>query len=242
MLGYKIESTKYILKPFLSNQHTLNLHFDHVIALHLLTKKSLDDFNFIQVGAFDGVECDPLRKYLIKYHWKGILLEPQPQPFQKLKQLYDKQSEIHTVQAAIGQEPGRITLYTLEGEDLPNWSKGMASFNKENILKHRDLIPDLDQYIKPIEIETIPFEQILDRYEIKTLDLLQVDTEGFDGEIIKLFPMKKIKPTIIHFEYKHLNKKDLEHILDYLIDLGYDIVQENGEDMIAVFHTDQVAK
>ena len=47
-----------------------------------------DDFFFIQVGANDGLMCDPIRQFIVKHSWGGILVEPVPDYFELLKKNY----------------------------------------------------------------------------------------------------------------------------------------------------------
>ena len=68
----------------------------------------------------------------------------------------------------------------------------------------------------------------------KQLDLLQIDTEGFDAEIIRMFPFEICTPALIHFESKHIEKKDLEKLLQQLLDLNYLVARDGAEDMMAV--------
>jgi FkbM family methyltransferase len=233
--GYKISSTKYMLKQFDADHHILKLDFDHVLSKYLIHHKQPgSDFIFIQIGAFDGVQCDPLISYIDKYNWKGVMLEPQPAPYAKLKERYDHNKRIAIRNSAISPSSGKTVLYTLEGDSLPSWSKGMASFSKENILKHNYIFPDINNHIKEINVDTIAFEQLLAEESISSLDLLQVDTEGYDAEIIKMFPFDKVKPKIIHFESKHIPKTSLEDVLDLLIGHDYKIARDREEDMMAV--------
>ena len=233
-MGYKVQNTKYMLKPFLEGDHVMGLEFDHVLSKYLLGLPDPSSLTFIQVGAFDGVECDPLRKYLLRYNWKGVMLEPQPIPFSKLSRQYEGRLELNILNAAIARTNGKANLFILEGDNLPEWTKGMASFEKSNILKHAYLIPDLEKHIKQIEIDTISFEEIFKRNNLKKVDLLQVDTEGFDAEVIRMFPFHLLKPAVIHFECKHIKKDDLENLLADLIQKGYEVAYDRGEDMMAV--------
>lgn len=233
--GYKITGTKYVLKQFLFPGNTLQLDFDHALSKYLIhSKRSDNDFTFIQVGAFDGVECDPLLKYLQRFDWTGIMLEPQPGPYNKLVERYSNRTGITVKNAAISDRSGRATLYTVEGNGLPEWTKGMASFNKQNIIKHDYMFPKINDHIKATEVNTITFQQLFSDHSIKKIDLLQIDTEGFDAEILRMFPFERIKPNIIHFESKHIPKQDLEEVLDDLISHGYTIGRDREEDMIAV--------
>jgi FkbM family methyltransferase len=236
-LGYRVQSTKYILKPFLRNVGVLALDFDHVISKYLIEKGDPNNFRFIQVGAYDGVECDPLKKYLERYDWEGILLEPQPKPYESLRRRYEGRERLKIVNAAVNRQPGKSMLYHLEGDDLPTWAKGLASFSKANILKHEYLVDNLLHYLKQIEVESLTFEFLLNKFEWKGLDLLQVDAEGFDAEIIRMFPLHNIKPAIIHFESKHIPIEDLELLAEKLINSGYAIAYDREEDMMAVLQT-----
>ncbi len=232
--GYKVTSTKYVLRQFLHPSGILELDFDHVISKYLIHNKQPDDsFNFIQVGAFDGVECDPLLKYLQRFNWNGIMLEPQPQPFNKLIERYNGRDGISVRNAAISSSNGKSTLYTLDGNGLPEWASGMASFDKNNILKHEYMFPEIKDHIKEIEVDTITFQQLFADHSLNKLDLLQIDTEGFDAEILQMFPFHLIKPGIIHFESKHIPKWNLEKVLDDLLAKGYKIARDREEDMIA---------
>jgi len=233
-MGYEIRSLKYIPKQFARDQDTLKITFDHVIYRHMAEKAGDDPFFFVQVGAFDGKDCDPLYKFIGRYSWSGILLEPQPEAFGKLMALHGGNSRMTLVNAAIAKTESKVDFYILEGDDLPSWSKGMASFDIGNILKHRELIPSIDQHIRKTQVDCVTFASLFSRYSITRLDLLQVDTEGFDAEVIYMFPFDVLKPAIIHFESKHLGKTKLEGVLDYLIPMGYRVAYDGAEDMLVV--------
>lgn len=233
-LGYKISSTKFILTSLEEDENLLKLNFDLVVAGVLLRKNDPNDFNFIQVGAFDGITCDPLRKYLAKYNWTGLMAEPQPMPFEALQSLYGSFEKIKLLNAAIGHRDGDMKLYILEGDNLPNWSKGMASFSRNNLVKHAYLIHDIEKHIKEITVPIVTFNEIFKIGDIKELDLLQIDTEGFDAKIIRLFPFTVCKPLIIHFESKHIEKNELDALLRELIALDYLVARDGSEDMLAV--------
>lgn len=232
--GYKLSNTRLMIQPFLEDKAILKLDFDHVLSRYLIEKNDMENFTFLQIGAFDGIMCDPLYKYLIKYPWKGVMLEPQPAPYKKLSRLYEGRSGINVINAAISREKGKVLLYIIESHTAPEWAQGVASFSRENIVKHKDVIPGIENMIKSIEVDAISFESLLNTCPLGQLDLLQIDTEGYDVEILKLFPFHFIKPSIIHFESKHIPKQKLEISLSSLIEMGYFIARDKDEDMMAV--------
>jgi FkbM family methyltransferase len=233
-MGYEIRSLKFIPRHFSEDQDTLKISFDHVIYKHMAERAGNTPFFFIQVGAFDGQDCDPLYKFIGPYSWSGILLEPQPAAFAKLQVLHGDNSKMNLINAAIARTESKTEFYILEGDDLPSWSKGMASFQIENIRKHRDIIPSIDQHIRRTEVDCVTFGSLLSRFSVKQLDLLQIDTEGFDAEVIYMFPFEILKPAIVHFESKHLGKTKLEGVLDHLIPMGYRVAYDGSEDMLVV--------
>ena len=86
-----------------------------------------------------------------------------------------------------------------------------------------------------MEVEQVPcltFETLFSTYGIGRVDLLQIDTEGLDAEIIRLFDVPSRMPAIIRFEHKHLTQEIYDHTLASLIALGYK-VSESRDDALA---------
>jgi hypothetical protein len=110
----------------------------------------------------------------------------------------------------------------------------MASFQRDNIVKHSYLVPGLEAMIKELTVNCIPFEDVMQRLPSERLDLLQVDAEGADGYILSLFPFDRVKPAIVHWESKNLTKSQQEEALDMLSKHGYRFARSGEEDMLAV--------
>ena len=117
------------------------------------------ELTFIQVGAFDGITRDPLRKYIDKCGWRGVLVEPQARAANKLRELYRGNNRIVILQAALDGESGSRTLFTVESETAPAWAGGLASFQRETIVKHSDLIPGLETMIREDTVDCITFDR-----------------------------------------------------------------------------------
>ena len=58
------------------------------LSVQLLMAVRGDSLNFIQVGANDGEYADPLHSFIVNYPWHGILVEPQPDIFARLRKNY----------------------------------------------------------------------------------------------------------------------------------------------------------
>ncbi|HEY4842448.1 MAG TPA: FkbM family methyltransferase [Terriglobales bacterium] len=192
------------------------------------------EFSFIQIGAFDGITADPLYKYIAQCGWRGVLMEPQPRAVAQLHEIYRDNDRIVILQAALDCRPGKRTLFTVESDHVPAWARGMASFQRDNIIKNSSLVPGVEAMIKEITVNCIPFEDVMQRLPADRLDLLQIDAEGADGYILSLFPFGRVKPAILHWESKNLTRFQQEETLDMLSKHGYCFARSGEEDMLAV--------
>jgi FkbM family methyltransferase len=208
------------------------IEFDDVVCRRIFELGR--ELTFIQIGAFDGVTGDPLRKYIDKCGWRGVVVEPQPRAVSQLRHLYRGNERIVILEAALDGECRTRTLYTVESQTAPPWAGGLASFRRETIVKHSDLIPGLETMIREDCVNCITFDKVLECLPDSRIDLLQIDTEGADGHILSLFPLDRLLPAIIHWEVKHLSKKEKEDCLDRLAKFGYRFAPSGSEDMLAV--------
>src|SRR5262249_36713010 len=208
-IGYRIESTRYTPRHLYRPECRRTLQFDDVICRHMFDHGQA--CNFIQVGAYDGVSSDPLRRFIERCGWRGVMLEPQPGPAAQLRQLYRDNPAIVVLEAAVDKERMVRTLYTIESNSLPKWVGGMASFDRGQILRQDYLIPGIEKLIRELAVECIPFSEVIETLTDETrLDLLQIDAEGADGRILSWFPFDRIKPAIVHWEIKNMTRLEQE--------------------------------
>ncbi len=233
-MGYDLHRVRDEPYQLLLPETRLELRFRHVLASYLYHQNP-SDFFFIQVGAFDGVRCDPIHAFVQRHRWSGVLLEPRAEAFARLVETYRGQPQLQLLNAAISDRPGRRTLYSFDTQDLPDWSEGVASFDRGVLAKHEHEagMPVLGSRIREEEVECVTFEQILEPLHWPKVDLLQVDAEGYDAHVVDLVPFERGKPAIIHFECKHLSKAELQACLERLASLGYVFARDGFEDMIA---------
>lgn len=213
----------------------LQIDFEFVVNDHL-ARVTPADFFFIQVGAFDGVTNDPLRPFIERYKWRGILLEPQKQAFQKLVENYREHPQLTFLNAAVADKDGTTDLYSVRGKDgLPMWSDQIASLRKDHVLKHehgvpaygiQEKIPDIQNLVQVDQVECFRLDTLFRTHNVARVDLLQIDAEGFDYQVIKTIDWDKIRPAIIHYEHMHLSQSEQNECLTCLMDHGYHIAIE----------------
>ena len=184
---------------------------------------------FVQVGAGDGVQGDLIHSLIDNNeHWSGVFIEPVEFVYRRLKQNYKDSERFVFENIAIGIEKGIKQFYYVSeeakaklGDDLPYWYDQLGSFDRNHILKHLD--GKLEPYIVEEEIDCVPLQEILDKNNVKKIDLLHIDTEGFDYRVLSQINFNKYKPSIVLYEHRHLRDDEREKANSLLKNSGYSL-------------------
>ncbi|MBS0205186.1 MAG: FkbM family methyltransferase [Planctomycetes bacterium] len=192
----------------------------------LLAELSLNcpGLTVVQVGAFDGSTGDPLDSFLrLEPAVRAVLIEPQPIPYAALRTRYSGSGNVTTVNAAITATNGLGTLYVVDDQHPgdPWWCSQIASFSRAHLLRHAASIRNLPDRIRGIDVPTLTPATLMKDYRISRVDALVVDTEGADWEIVQLFLARDILPSIVYFEWRHLETDTIQSAVEILTGLGY---------------------
>ena len=99
----------------------------------------------------------------------------------------------------------------------------MASFNKDH---YKLSGTPKDVFIKE-KVPCISLSDLFKKHQVAKIDLLQIDTEGYDLEIILNLDFQVIKPQIIHFEHGLstgiMSKEDFSTVTEVLHNNGYEL-------------------
>jgi FkbM family methyltransferase len=195
------------------------------------------NFVVLVVGAFDGIENDPTSEFIRKRRCKAILVEPQTGPFNRLCKNMNGYDNIIVLNAAIDANSGLRDIYYVSAGNngLPSWTQQLASFQKEHILKHEDKAPGVAKHILMCKVPTVSFEDLLDRCDVKSLDVLQIDAEGMDAQLLAWFPFERIKPALLHYETVHMSADEQRVVRNRLKCFGYIIRNSPTDDMAIIF-------
>ncbi len=191
---------------------------------------------FVQVGSNDGEQLDPLRRAILERQWSGVMVEPIPYVFERLRRNYGGLPGIVLENAAISDRDGVRELYYLpEASDpeLPQWYDALASFHKDVVLKHKSFIPDIEERVRALEVPCLTFDSLCRKYGITDVDVVQIDTEGYDYEIVKLLGLGRRHPSLVMFEHLHLDGPTHRECLAHVRAHGYETLH-NGMDTLCI--------
>jgi len=182
---------------------------------------------FVQIGANDGYTGDPLHLVLTRpnSHWRGVLVEPVAYLFTQLAERYAHLGGLHLERVAIGESDGSTVIHridTKEGDTL--WLHQLASLDL-NILCENARQFGLGDVVTISEtVPCLTVASLLGRHGVTKLDLIVIDTEGFDWRILRQFDLGKLRPKLILYEHQHLSVDEREQSHAFLTRHNYDWV------------------
>ena len=192
---------------------------------------------FVEVGSNDGEHDDHLRPLILSQPWRGLMIEPVPYVFDRLTANYGGLGRITLVNTAIADRDGELPFFHLreatETEQVPSWWDGTGSFSRETLLNHGDEIPGIEKRIVERSVPCMTFATLCAEHGVDQLDLLLIDTEGYDWEILKQVDLAALRPRLVIYEHFHLDDETRAVCRRHLAEAGYETLEE-GFDTFAL--------
>jgi len=186
---------------------------------------NIDNCFFIEVGANDGIYLDPLYPYIIKNNWSGILIEPNHIVFEELKNNYKNTNNLFFENCIVSDKRGMVDFY-YNGDNITTLHNTLSyNYAKNNFKEDLKIVPTL----------SLTFDDLIQKYDVKKVDVLMTDVEGYDLDLLKTFPFNNIKPKVIIAEHAHLyhQNQTLEDIINFLGNQGYEYYI-NDSDIVGI--------
>jgi FkbM family methyltransferase len=191
---------------------------------------------FVKVGANDGITGDPCSDILLAdERWKGLLLEPVPYCFDRLRKNFSSLDRFRLEQVAIGPSRSKESFYYIAAEakdailSLPIWYDQIGSFDRQHLYKHFG--NEIEPFIVSLAVEVLPLDDLFNRTSISHCHLLHIDTEGYDFKVIGTLDLRIIRPTVIYIEHRHLSPNEKQSLVRVLKDFRYRLWDCGGDYM-----------
>ena len=201
----------------------------------------MSNFGLVVIGAHSGIWLTSL---LEKYKEQSILLvEPVPHNIQQLKENISKYKDIKIETSAVSSKNEVKKFYFVKPESVKklgkHWASGIGSFDKQHILNHKNKRFKVENSdIEEIEIQYLTFTDLVNKYSITSIEMLQIDVEGAEYQILNSIDFTKISIQKIIFEFKHFDGTfkegpKLKLIKEKLVNSNYLLTVLDNENILA---------
>jgi FkbM family methyltransferase len=177
--------------------------------------------NFVDFGANDGETFSNTRA-LSERGWKGVLIEPSPMAYDKLKALYEGHKGFYTYPVAIGGHNGKAMLQ----ESGPLCSANDVGLVSTFLGNEMDRFKRIVQYT-PVEVKVYKWKTFLNRLTIKEFEFVSMDVEGNELLILPDMDLSKVKCICLEWNSKPELKTEYEKYLD-----GFKLIYTSSENLI----------
>lgn len=178
---------------------------------------------FCDLGSNDGITFSNTRA-LAERGWSGVLIEPDPEAFDRLEKLYLEYRGLYTYNYAISDYNGKKILQKSDSL-LKNGDTGLVStFNASEMERFKSVVK-----YTPIEVQCYTWRTALNRWAIKEFDFISADIEG---EELKVLPDIDITNTKC-FCIEHNGRQDLKLEYEKYLE-GFKLIYTSSENLIYV--------
>lgn len=176
---------------------------------------------FIDIGANDGVTLSNTRA-LSDLGWKGILVEPSPKAFERLKANYEGRTGFYFYPFAIGKHNGNDVLQE-SGTLLNAGDLGLVStFEHSEMQRFKSVCT-----YEPVTVKTFKWKTFLNRVKYKTFDFISLDIEGQEMHVLPEMDLSKTRLVCIEWNSKPELKTEYDKYME-----GFNVIYTSGENLI----------
>lgn len=149
---------------------------------------SKEEIVIVQIGSHDGIVGEEygLQEILDNHsNFKLFLIEPIPQFFNNLTNVYGKY-----------------------GEKITYCNFAITDINGKTRMVEQGGMSRIDHNGGSLEVNSLDWDTFLNLYNIKNIDLLLIDCEGYEFNILQQINYDKCRPKVIRYEYMHIGDKE----------------------------------
>ena len=208
---------------------------------------ALDEFSreldrrvrFIQVGANDGLRNDPIREFIVRDNWSGVLVEPLPHVVTLLRKNYpvERFPKLQFLNAAATAETAvSLSIWSFSEAFLATLGRERrleylrkASFSRDHVQAFLPKGAAPEDAIVEIKVPGVTVDSLAQTtFPHGQFDLLVIDAEGHEPAILRSIDFQRTRPKAIFFESQHLHAEQ-QTIERMLRNEGYELTHLAGD-------------
>lgn len=187
------------------------------------SKAHLGCVRFVQIGASNGLNSDPIREFIVRDQWSGLLVEPLPASFARLTSNYERLGDrdlvfVNAAIVAADQPPGSYWAFSnsflseLSAEQRISYAQ-KSSFNLDHVAGFLHERSASDRPVVEIPVRHLTLPELMSCYaRSPEVDLLVTDCEGYEATLLPSIDWQLFRPTAVLFESHNLGSHEEEAV------------------------------
>lgn len=198
-------------------------------TLHYLGRAGFQP-SIVVIGAMDGHSFDHLTGYSQMYRWSGLYIEPIREQYLNMLDYHNSLPYIHSNKyenCAIAEHDGEIEMLTIDTAAIkqnlihPCFGGMSAVYPPRNGLASEGDAETVLKYGRLVKVPCKTLKTVLTKHQIYSIDILQIDAEGYDWKILKQLDFSFYRPKLIRSEYINLEDGEKDEIIRFFKERGY---------------------
>ena len=159
------------------------------------------NYSLVMIGAHDGSKTSAFINERATLG-KVLLIEPVPYLFERLSNRFAGNENITCLNEAISDVNGEVDFYmpAADSNEITSYGDQLGSLVPDHAESHD---PKFREKIRKIKCKSRTMYALLADFDIRAIDVLWTDMEGYDTACLLSFPFQLVKPAKIFFEARH---------------------------------------
>jgi FkbM family methyltransferase len=176
---------------------------------------------FCSLGESDGETYSNVRALALK-GWRGILVEPVPKAFEKMKELYKGYRGFYLKNYAITDFNG-TKIFNVNKKGVVNGDCGLLGTFHQSEMERFKRLTDYEQ----IPVRCHHWKTAINGWRIKEFDMISIDIEGDELNVLPDINLSKTRAVCIEWNSKPELKAEYDKYLE-----GFKVIYTSAENLI----------
>lgn len=186
--------------------------------------KDTEKGTFLSVGENNGETFSNVRALALTGRFSGVMVEPSPKAFEKLKNLYNSQKGFYVYPFAISDKNEKKMLNESGPLCTPSDIGLVSTFHSSEMDRFKRTVS-----YNPVEVQAYRWKTFYNRLTIKTFNFVSIDAEGSDLTILEQMDLDALKVQCICIEWN--GNEMLKHQYEQSLN-GFKLIYTSGENLI----------
>jgi FkbM family methyltransferase len=184
----------------------------------------------VQVGSCDGESQDPLSAMVKEHQWHGLFIEPLAINYARLQKYYAGCAGLKFAQCAVGETDGFMEMLSFPDELMETYAstRMLGTLEPRVMRKLLNYDPSARQHLIKRRVAVRTLRGLLAEHQVAAIEVLHIDTEGYDYKVLKQLDFSQFQPWIIGYESCHLEAPEAGAAVSLLEEQGYKIEDEGN--------------